>query len=67
MADAAPLEYASSCYIPTSWLPLPLVAKEEYNYDSTMCALAHAPRCRAHARAPLARRCCPPNGPGSLP
>jgi len=30
------LEYASSCYLPTSWLDLPLVAKREHNHDSTL-------------------------------
>jgi len=34
--SAAALEYASSCYLPTSWLELPLVAKREYNHDSTV-------------------------------
>ena len=31
-----PLEHCSSCYLPTSWLALPLLAKKEYNYDSTL-------------------------------
>mmetsp|Transcript_41571 Transcript_41571/g.88714 ORF Transcript_41571/g.88714 Transcript_41571/m.88714 type:complete len:306 (-) Transcript_41571:455-1372(-) len=35
---ATELEYASSCYLPTSWLELPLVEKKEYNYDSTIYA-----------------------------
>ena len=30
------LEYASSCYLPTSWLELPLVAKRDHNHDSTL-------------------------------
>ena len=30
------LEYASSCYLPTTWLDLPLVAKREHNHDSTL-------------------------------
>ena len=30
------LERCSSCYIPTSWLALPLVGKREYNYDTTI-------------------------------
>ena len=30
------LEYASSCYLPTSWLELPLVARREHNHDSTI-------------------------------
>jgi len=34
MADE--LEYASSCFLPTTWLGLPLVGKTEYNYDSTL-------------------------------
>jgi cytochrome-b5 reductase len=33
---AEPLEYASSCVIPTSWLALPLLAKREYNHNSTI-------------------------------
>ena len=32
----AETEHASSCYLPTSWMPLPLVEKKEYNYDSTL-------------------------------
>jgi len=32
------VEHCSSCYLPTSWLPLPLVEKREYNYDSTIYA-----------------------------
>jgi len=35
---ASDLEYASSCYLPTSWMELPLVEKKEYNYDSTIYA-----------------------------
>ena len=34
--DAPSLEYASSCFIPTTWLPLPLIEKREYNHDSTI-------------------------------
>lgn len=30
------LERASSCYLPTSWLPLPLKKKTEFNHDSTI-------------------------------
>jgi len=33
---SAALEYASSCYLPTSWLDLPLVAKQEHSHDSTL-------------------------------
>jgi len=33
--DAA-LEYASTCYIPTDWMALPLVERREYNHDSTV-------------------------------
>jgi len=36
MADT--LEHCSSCYIPTSWMPLPLTEKREYNHDSTIYA-----------------------------
>lgn len=35
-ADTADLEKCSSCYIPTSWLALPLVGKRDYNHDSTI-------------------------------
>ena len=35
---SGPLEYASSCYLPTTWLDLPLVAKREHNHDSTLVA-----------------------------
>jgi len=31
-----PLEYASSCFLPTSWLELALVGKREHNHDSTV-------------------------------
>jgi cytochrome-b5 reductase len=31
-----PLEYASSCYLPTTWTRLPLISKKEYNADSTL-------------------------------
>lgn len=34
--SAAALEHASSCYLPTSWMELPLVAKREHNHDSTV-------------------------------
>ena len=30
------LERCSSCYIPTSWMALPLKARREYNHDSTV-------------------------------
>lgn len=30
------LEYASSCFLPTSWMALPLVNRKEYNYDTTV-------------------------------
>lgn len=30
------VERCSSCYIPTSWLPLPLMSRREYNYDTTI-------------------------------
>mmetsp|Transcript_2077 Transcript_2077/g.6943 ORF Transcript_2077/g.6943 Transcript_2077/m.6943 type:complete len:291 (+) Transcript_2077:74-946(+) len=33
---SGPLEHCSSCYLPTSWLALPLLAKKEHNYDSTI-------------------------------
>jgi cytochrome-b5 reductase len=33
---AEPLEYASSCFLPTSWTSLPLISRKEYNYDSTL-------------------------------
>ena len=36
MTSAAPLEYASSCYIPTEWLGLPLLAKREVSPDTTV-------------------------------
>lgn len=29
-------EYASSCYLPTDWMPLALLEKKEYNHDSTL-------------------------------
>ena len=32
------LERCSSCYLPTSWLALPLLEKREYNHDSTIYA-----------------------------
>eukprot|EP01065_Artemidia_motanka_P034333 TRINITY_DN4165_c0_g3_i3.p1 TRINITY_DN4165_c0_g3~~TRINITY_DN4165_c0_g3_i3.p1 ORF type:complete len:280 (+),score=91.18 TRINITY_DN4165_c0_g3_i3:228-1067(+) len=34
--DGTPLEYASSCYLPTSWVPCPLVAKTEYSKDASV-------------------------------
>lgn len=30
------LEYASSCFLPTSWFELPLLKKVDYNYDTTI-------------------------------
>ena len=30
------LEYASSCYIPTTWLELPLVSRKEVSHDATI-------------------------------
>ena len=30
------LEYASTCFLPTTWLEVPLVARREYNHDSTI-------------------------------
>merc|ERR1719162_916740 len=30
------LEYASTCILPTTFIDLPLVAKREYNHDSTI-------------------------------
>lgn len=30
------LERCSSCYIPTSWIALPLLARREYNHDSSI-------------------------------
>jgi hypothetical protein len=35
MADEV-LEYASTCILPTTFIDLPLVAKREYNHDSTI-------------------------------
>ena len=35
-AAADGLERCSSCYIPTSWLELPLLSRREYNHDSTV-------------------------------
>ena len=35
MADEV-LEYASTCIIPTTFIDLPLIAKREYNHDSTI-------------------------------
>ena len=34
--SGASLDYASSCYLPTSWIDLPLVAKREHSHDSTI-------------------------------
>lgn len=31
------LEHCSTCYLPTTWVALPLLAKREYNLDSTVC------------------------------
>jgi len=33
---AAPLEYASSCFLPTTFVELPLIGRREYNRDSTI-------------------------------
>ena len=30
------LEYASLCYLPTSWLEVPLVSRKEVSHDSTV-------------------------------
>jgi len=30
------MEYASSCFLPTSWLELPLVSRKEASHDSTV-------------------------------
>ena len=35
MGDEAP-EYASTCILPTTFIDLPLIAKREYNHDSTI-------------------------------
>ena len=32
------LEYASTCFLPTTWMELPLVEKREVNHDSTVYA-----------------------------
>ncbi|KAL1527974.1 hypothetical protein AB1Y20_009345 [Prymnesium parvum] len=32
----AELEYASSCFLPTTWMELPLIGKVEVTYDSTL-------------------------------
>lgn len=42
--SAAPLEYASSCFLPTDWISLELAAKREYNHDSTVYQFK-LPRC----------------------
>jgi len=34
----AELEYASSCFLPTTWVELPLLEKTEVNHDSTVYA-----------------------------
>ena len=34
--STAPLEYASSCLIPTTWLPLPLLARKDVNHDTSL-------------------------------
>ena len=37
MSETPPsLEYASTCFIPTTWLALPLIERKEYNHDSTV-------------------------------
>mmetsp|Transcript_7128 Transcript_7128/g.15586 ORF Transcript_7128/g.15586 Transcript_7128/m.15586 type:complete len:275 (+) Transcript_7128:2-826(+) len=35
-AAMAELEYASSCFLPTTWMELPLIGKVEVTYDSTL-------------------------------
>uniref|UniRef100_A0A7S2JA51 NADH-cytochrome b5 reductase n=1 Tax=Haptolina brevifila TaxID=156173 RepID=A0A7S2JA51_9EUKA len=37
-APTTDLEHCSSCYLPTSWLALPLIEKREYNHDATVYA-----------------------------
>lgn len=37
-AATTELERCSSCYLPTSWVELPLIDKREYNHDSTVYA-----------------------------
>lgn len=34
--STTPLEYASSCFIPTTWLPLPLLARKSVNHDTSV-------------------------------
>ena len=31
-----PLEYASTCFLPTTFVDVPLIEKREYNHDSTI-------------------------------
>jgi len=38
--DGEKLEYASSCYIPTSWVPFPLIEQKEYSDDSKVYTFA---------------------------
>ena len=34
--STAVVEYASSCHIPTTWLPLPLLSREAVNHDTSL-------------------------------
>jgi cytochrome-b5 reductase len=36
MAESEPLEYASTCFLPTTFVDVPLIEKREYNHDSTI-------------------------------
>lgn len=38
--DGEKLEYASSCYIPTSWVSFPLIEQKEYSADSKVYSFA---------------------------
>ena len=35
-ASPTPLEYASTCCIPTTWISLPLLLIEPYNHDTSI-------------------------------
>ena len=35
-SDGDGLERVSSCYLPNTWFPVPLVGKREYNHNSTV-------------------------------
>ena len=35
LCSSAP-EYASSCFLPTTWMPLKLAARTEHNHDTTL-------------------------------